>query len=356
MTTHASTKSAGISRREVLKRGGAAGVGAAAGLGLAGAALVAPTGTKAAPGAQPAGGTPRKIIFVNHDNNPFFVPVRIGLEQFAAQAGWEAPQFTGPPVGDTVATVELQRQAIAAQPDAVGFTRIDTTSFDENIRQAQAQGIFVILFNTESEGYKELGVSYVGQVPEPAAEPGGYQAARFSQEITGRSDGKIVMGIIQPGHSALEARHRGFRAGIERYNQENGTSFTAEPLQTSTDAAQSIAAQQAKYAAESDQIVGWAHADFGQQFTAQFIRDNGLQGKFSNGGFDLLPDVLTGIESGEIQWSIGQAPFQQGWVTSALIHQALENGYQPSDYIIGADLVTAENIAQVIERERAAAG
>ena len=163
------------------------------------------------------------------------------------------------------------------------------------------------------------------------------------------------MGTIQPGQSALEARHRGYEAGIARYNQENGTNYTTEALQTFTDSAQSIAVQQAKYTAEADQNVGFAHADFGQQFTDQFIRDNGLQGKFSNGGFDLLPDVLSGIKSGEIQWAVGQAPFQQGWVTAALIHQKLENGYDPSDYIIGADLVTGANIDAVMEREQAVA-
>ena len=353
MTRHQDlTPTSGLSRREILKRGGVAGVGLAAGFGATNRTLAAPAaGALALPATQE---TKRKVIFVNHDNNPFFVPVRNGLERFAALVGWET-QFTGPPVGDTVATAELQRQAVAAKPDALASTPIDTTSFDENIQEAQRQGIFVILFNTESEGYKELGVAYVGQIPEPAAETGGYQAAKFSQEITGKTEGKIIMGIIQPGHSALEARHRGYRTGIDRYNQENGTTYTAEPLETSTDAAKSIAAQQAKYAAEADQIVGFAHADFGQQFTAQFIRDNGLQGKFSNGGFDLLPDVLTGIKDGTIQWAVGQAPFQQGWVTSALIHQKLEAGYDPSDYIIGADLVTSENIDAVMEREQAVA-
>jgi ribose transport system substrate-binding protein len=147
------------------------------------------------------------------------------------------------------------------------------------------------------------------------------------------------------------ARHRGYEAGIARYNEENGTSYTTEALETSTDGAKSIAAQQAKYAAEGDQIVGFAHADFGHQFTAQFIRENGLQGRFANGGFDLLPDVLTAIKNGEAQWTVGQNPFAQGWVTSSLIHMKLENGYDPSDYIIGADLVTAANIDAVIERE-----
>jgi len=342
---HADLVRSGLSRRDALKRAGL-GAGVAAGLGLGGG-LALPGATRGATATQ---GTARKVVFVNHDNNPFFVPVRKGLEQFAAMAGWET-QFTGPAVGDTVQTVELQRQAIASQPDAVGFTRIDTTSFDENIREAQRQGIFVILFNTESEGYEDLGVAFVGQRHQAAAEVGGYECARNAQELTGKTEGKVVMGIIQPGHSALEARHRGYEAGIARYNEENGTSYTTEALETSTDGAKSIAAQQAKFAAEGDQIVAFAHADFGHQFTAQFIRENGLQGRFANGGFDLLPDVLTAIKSGEAQWTVGQNPFAQGWVTSALIHMNLENGYEPSDHIIGADLVTTENIDAVMERE-----
>ena len=133
------TNSAGLSRREILRRASVGGAGVAAGLSLASGSLSVPAAL-AAPRAQE---TQRLVIFVNHDNNPFFVPVRKGLEQFAAMANWET-QFTGPAVGDTVQTVELQRQAIAAQPDAVAFTRIDTTSFDENIREAQNQGIFEI--------------------------------------------------------------------------------------------------------------------------------------------------------------------------------------------------------------------
>ncbi len=96
----------GVSRRDVLKRGGAVSAGMAVGLSFAGGALATggPANSFALPRVQDA--PKRKVIFVNHDNNPFFVPVRIGLETFAEMAGWET-QFTGPPTGDTVATVEL---------------------------------------------------------------------------------------------------------------------------------------------------------------------------------------------------------------------------------------------------------
>ena len=70
-----------------------------------------------------------------------------------------------------------------------------------------------------------------------------------------------------------------------------------------------------------------------------------------NGGFDLVPGVLDAIENGLAQWSIAQNPFAQGWVTSALIHMAIENGYPPFSYDTGAAVVDASNIGAVVERE-----
>src|SRR5919107_602783 len=147
-----------LSRRDVFTRGGALGIGAAAGLPFAAGSLAAPR--------RQEGNT--KVIFFTHDDNPFFVPVRAGLEQFGALAGWET-QWIGPPKHDEVATLQYQLDAIAAKPAAVGFTRVNTTQFDDAIRSAQDEGIFVILYNTASEGYQDLGVAYVGQEFIPSA-------------------------------------------------------------------------------------------------------------------------------------------------------------------------------------------
>ena len=38
----------------------------------------------------------RKVIFVVHDLNPFFVPAIVGMKNFGALAGWDT-QFIGPP-------------------------------------------------------------------------------------------------------------------------------------------------------------------------------------------------------------------------------------------------------------------
>jgi ribose transport system substrate-binding protein len=329
-----------LSRRQVFTHGGALGIGAAAGLPFGAESLAAPRRQEGN----------RTVIFVTHDDNPFFVPVRAGLEQFGALAGWQT-QWIGPPAHDEVATLQYQLDAIAAKPAAVGFTRVNSTQFDDAIRSAQEEGIFVILYNTASEGYQELGVAYVGQEFIPAGIVSGLNAARHAQEITGRDDGIIILGTIAPGHSALDARMECARQGIAQYNEENGTSYTTEDLTTSTDGPEAIAKLDARWAAGGDDIVGFAHADFVHWHTATWIEQAGLQGRFANGGFDLVPGVLDALENGLAQWSIAQNPYAQGWVTSALIHMAIENGYPPFSYDTGAEVVDASNIAEVVERE-----
>src|SRR5438067_12626928 len=89
-----------LSRRKLL--GAAAGAGA----GLLGALPDQALAAGPAPRAKRI-----KVIFVVHDNNPFFVPVRLGFEQFGHLAGWKT-QWVGPPHQSTVDTVNLQASAL----------------------------------------------------------------------------------------------------------------------------------------------------------------------------------------------------------------------------------------------------
>jgi ribose transport system substrate-binding protein len=337
-----------VSRRDMLKTAGLFGAGAAA-LSLPGDLLAAPSTatTSYRSRSQEAN---KKVIFVTHDDNPFFVPCRKGFEEFGALAGWET-QWTGPSPADEAKTVQAQLDAINANPMAVGFTRINTTMFDDNIQRAREKGIFVILYNTASEGYKDLGLAYVGQEFIPAGIQSGLQAAKYAQELTGKTEGVIVLGTIQPGHSALDQRMEGARQGIAQYNEANGTNFTTEDLTTSTDQATAIGAIQAKTTELGDKLVGFAHADFVHWFAGLFLEQAGMAGKVANGGFDLVPGVIDAIQNGSAQWSIGQNPYAQGWITSALIHMKTSAGFEPFSYDTGAEIIDSTNIEAVAARE-----
>ena len=217
-------------------------------------------------------------------------------------------------------TVELQYNAIASKPDAVAFTAIDSEAFLDTIKKAQDEGIFVVVFNTRAPGVKEkTGVAYVGQDFIAAGNVAGYEIAKYIEKHTGRKDGKIIMSNFQPGHFALESRNLGGTQGVERYNKEFGTNFTTEALATSTNEAEAIAKIEAKWNAEKDKIVGWLSSEFTHGFIGSWAKQNGLTGKFAVGGYDLLDQVMEGIKDGSVDFTIGQNPYGQGFLTSALI-------------------------------------
>jgi len=294
--------------------------------------------------------TRRKVIYVTHSNDPFFVPVRKGFETFGRLRAWQM-QWVGKNVQDTQETLRLMESALAAKPDAVGFTRIDTSSFDDVILRAKKAGVAVMLYNVASAGYKDLGVGFVGQDFIPAGRTNGFQAAKYAQQITGRKDGLIILGLLAAGNSALEERTEGARQGIAEYNKKNGTNFTHETLITDGDRAKAIARIDAKYQAKKDEIVGWAHADQALAAGATWAADRGLTGKFANGGFDLIPDILNAIDKGYAQWSIGQNPYAQGWVSASLLDMMVEAGYPGYSYDTGSEVVDKSNIKAVMARE-----
>ncbi|GAA4236885.1 ABC-type sugar transport system substrate-binding protein [Streptosporangium album] len=306
----------------------------------------ASSGGRAADGPQKG----KKVIFVVHDKNPFFAPVQRGFEDFGAIMGWQT-QFIGPPAQDVQKTVELQASALSAKPDGVIFTRIDETSFDANIKRATSSGVKVILSNVASDGYEKLGVGFVGQNFVNAGDACGREIAKSAKERTGKSGGVIVCGNFGPGSTALEQRIQGIKQGIEAYNKENGTSFTAEVLITSTDESKAVAAIDAKYASKKGEIVGWAMAAFDHQYVSTWAKSKNLVGKFAVGGFDLIQPVLDGIKDKSIDFSLGQNPYAQGWIAAALLAEEFDPGYPARMYDTGAEVVNAANVDAVAARE-----
>jgi ABC-type sugar transport system substrate-binding protein len=318
----------------------------------AGAAMAAP-GLASIAGAAPLlQKKQRKVIFVTHDLNLFFVGAIAGLRDFGAMAGWDT-NFVGPVPADAQKCIEMQYNAIAAKPDAVGFTAIDSEAFLDPIKKAQDAGIFVVLYNTRAPGVKEkTGCAYVGQDFLVAGNIAGYEVCKYVTMHTGRKDGKIIMSNFQPGHFALETRNLGGSQGIEKYNKDNGTSFTSEALATSSNETDAIAKFEAKWSAEKDNIVGWLSSEFTHTFIGDWAKQNNLVGKFAVGGYDLLDQTLINIKDGSVDFSIGQNPFAQGFLTSALIYQGLEIGYPASDIDTGAELIDSTNIDKVTVREQ----
>lgn len=324
----------GVGRRLFLKTAGIGGVAAASGL----AAPALATGAK------------RKVVFVAHEDIPFFAPVRAGFKEFGTLRDWDAQFFARGTPANVAETVRLQVDALNSKPDAVGFTRINETAFDENIMRAKDAGIPVVLYNVASAGYEKLDVPFVGQDFIPAGRVNGLQAAKYAHQLTGKTEGRILIDNPSPGVSALEERATGTEQGIDEYNKQNGTNYTYETFTTANSQTEALSRIDAKMRATPD-VVGFASTVSGNWFAAIWAEDNGMTGKFANGGFDLIPGVLEAIAAETSHWAIGQNPFAQGWVTASLLDMQLEAGYKPFDYDTGAEVVDKSNIEAVAERE-----
>lgn len=292
----------------------------------------------------------RKVIFVAHEEIPFFAPVQAGFKEFGGLRGWEMQYLARGTPANVAETVRLQVDALNAKPDAVGFTRINDTAFDENIMRAKDAGIPVVLFNVASTDYKKLDVPFVGQDFIPAGRVNGLQAAERAHQITGRTEGTILVDNPAPGVSALEERATGTDQGIAEYNEQNGTNYKAERFTSANTQTEALSRIDAKMRSTPD-VVAFASTVSGHWFTSIWAEDNGMTGKFANGGFDLIPGVLQAIAAGTADWSVGQNPYAQGWVTSTLIDMQLESGYVPYDYDTGAEVVDKSNIEAVAKRE-----
>lgn len=246
--------------------------------------------------------------------------------------------------------MRLQVDALNSRPDAVGFTRINETAFDENIMRAKDAGIPIVLYNVASDGYEKLEVPFVGQDFIPAGRVNGLQAAMYAHQLTGKTEGTILIDNPSPGVSALEERATGTEQGIDEYNGKNGTNYKYETFTTANSQTEALSRIDAKMRATPD-VVGFASTVSGNWFAAIWAEDNGMTGKFANGGFDLIPGVLEAIAAETSHWAVGQNPYAQGWVTSSLLDMQLEAGYQPFDYDTGAEVVDKSNVEAVTKRE-----
>lgn len=333
-----STVDAGLNRRTLLKVGGASAV-------LLGASSV--LGTPFAEAANNAARqSKKKVTCVIHDLNPFFVPLEKGFREFGKLMGWSV-NYVGPTGQDIQKTVELQAAAIASRPDGVIFTRIDDKAFDANIKLAQRRGIKVVLTNVGSKGYEELSVPFVGQDFVPAGKIAGLQGADYAKKKTGKNSGVILVGNFAPGNSALEDRAAGAKLGVTEYNSKNGTSYTTEILVTSSDEAKATGIIEARLA--KGDVVGYIGTEFSHQFFGNVIKRRNL--KLSNGGFDLVQPVLQGIKAGNIDFTLDQNPWAQGWVASSLLAMEMSPGFKSFSYDTGSAVIDAKNINAIIKRE-----
>jgi simple sugar transport system substrate-binding protein len=325
----ANEAAASLSRRDTL-RGGA--------LGAAAAALLGARPARAAE-SSPFPGHPRwKFVFVNHvTTNPFFVPTKYGIEDACALVGCDY-QWTGSANSDVAEMVNAMNAAIAAKASAIAVPIIDPKAFNAPVEKALAAGIPVFAYNADApvaSGNKRL--AYIGQDLFQAGVLMGQRIVRLVDS------GTIALFIATPGALNIQPRIDGAQEAIKK----SGKTYDVQVIATGATVNEELSKIEAFYLGHQN-LRGMFAVDAGStQGVAETMHKHGLAAKgVKAGGFDLLPRTLQLIKSGDMDFTIDQQPYLQGFYTAMEIFTYLASGglTGPAECNTGLKFITGNTV------------
>jgi simple sugar transport system substrate-binding protein len=328
-----SNSSDGVSRRQALRR--AAGAGALISLSsLAGFSVSTAEAAGEAIGKLP--NHPRwKFIFVAHVNtNPFWVPLRYGAEDACALLGTTF-QWTGSEKSIPADMVNAFDAAVSSKADGIALALIDPTAFNDPVEKALADGIPVVSYNADTKGNKRL--CYIGQDLFLSGKALGQRIVEAVDE------GEVAGFISTPGQLNIQPRMDGARAAIK----ESGKNIKFDEIATGPTVNEELSRIQAYYAGHPDvkgmyAVDAGSTAGVGQTIAANKLREKGMHA----GGFDLLPTTLEAVKNGDLDFTIDQQPYLQGFYTiMVLFVYKISGGLSgPSDINTGLKFVAKASV------------
>jgi len=276
-----------------------------------------------------------KFIVITHATAvPFFVPVRKGAEDAGKILGVDVV-YTGPAGFDIQKQIEFMKSAIAQKVDGIACTLPDPTAFNDVVKEAMSKGIPVVCINADAPNSGRL--AYIGQGNYEAGRSEGQQIAKLLP-----SGGSIIIGQHTAGAPMLEDRVRGVKDVLEAKG-----GFKIRVVATGTDLvkAESLLAN----ALQADPSVKgmFGVEDITGIAIGNIIERQKLKGKIFGGGFDLVAGILDAIEKGDMQFTIDQQPYLQGFQGVMELYLNKKYAITPCDINTGIAPVTAENVKAV---------
>jgi simple sugar transport system substrate-binding protein len=288
------------------------------GAGLASASLAASAllSACASKEQQPAAGTvgnfPKtpnwKWVFVCHvTTNPFFTPTQYGAEDACKLLG-NSFQWTGSKDSIAAEMVNAINTAVSSKADGLAVAVVDKSAFKGPIDAALDAGIPVVSYNADGArddpGSNRL--AYIGQ----GLYESGY--ALGQRALTKLDAGDVVAFIATPGQLNIQPRIDGAQQAFK----DSGKPVTFTAVSTNADVTKGLSIIDA-YAQGHPNLAGMLAVDAGStssvgQTVAKYkMRDKGLK---IAGGFDLVPETLTAIKNGDLDYTIDQQPYLQGFL------------------------------------------
>jgi len=304
----------------------------------------APTSTaKAAAGNFPT--TPKwKFTFICHvTDNSFFTPTQYGFADAAALLGLPTPVWTGAlSTQSTVPTMLSSFQsAVTAGSPGIATTVVSATSFVSPINQALSQGIPVVTYNANgSSANPTNGMAYVGQELLISGQEVGKRLASLMKS------GDTAVGFIaQPGSLNIQPRMDGAAQALQAAGMK--VMFGNKGVDSGASATQEAQTIPQFLQSHGNQLQGVFAVDGGSTaLLGSSLQKNGLVGKVHAGGFDLEPQSLSAIKAGQLDFTIDQSPYLQGFLPTLYLYLFQLSGglVSPPTTDTGLKFVTKGNV------------
>jgi simple sugar transport system substrate-binding protein len=331
-----------ITRRTALT-GSAAGIGAlilqacgggssssSSGGGASSSSSATSTGTaSAATGGSAAAGIfgstkSYKFTLVNHvTTNPFFTPTQNGAADACKLLGCSY-QWTGSENSNVGEMVNAFNTAISAGVDGIGIALVDLHAFNPPTTKALAAKIPVVSYNADAAGNARL--AYIGQDLFVSGQDMGQRIAQLVPS------GDVALFIATPGSLNIQPRIDGAQAELKSHS-----GIKVHVVATGAALPQELSTIDS-YATAHPSTKGYFAVDGGStQSIAQVIKKHNLRGQgVKGGGYDLTPITQQLLAADQIDFTIDQQPYLQGFLPILQLYM-----YQVSQTLTGpADVNT----------------
>jgi simple sugar transport system substrate-binding protein len=284
--------------------------------------------------------------FVNHvTTNLFFVPTQFGFADAAALLGLPKPKWTGSTDSADSDMVNALNDAITAKANGIATTVINSsptaTTFQVPVASAMNAGIPVVSYNADGpiiNGVVTPGTNrlcYVGQ----ALYLSGQQMGEHIKTLA--KPGEIAIFIATPGTANIQPRYDGAASVL------TAAGYTVKMIATGATTADEAPAEKAYLLGNSKNITGAFAVDAGStEELGPNLASLGLVGKIPAGGFDLTPGTLTAINAGQLDFTINQDPYLQGFLPVLYLYLYNLTGglVLPPDTDTGLSFVTKSSV------------
>jgi len=284
---------------------------------------------------------PWQFWFVNHvTTNLFFVPTQNGMKDAAALLGLPAPKWGGSTTSSATEMVSYLNTAIAAKANGIATTVITATSFTTPVKNAMDAGIPVISYNADgvvTNGVPDIGTNRLCYVGQALYNSGVAMGNRIKSLIS--TPGEVVIFIATPGSGNIQPRYDGAVSVLKP------AGFTVKQAATGALTSGEGAAEKAFLTGAKATLKGAFAVDAGStEQLGPSLASVGL--KIPAGGFDLTPGTLTAINGGQLNFTIDQNPYLQGFLPVMYLYLFNLTGglVAPPNTDTGLTFVTKSNV------------